>query len=102
MRYFEKIKGESVYLSPINADDYEIYTKWMNEKTVTENLGKHSRMTTLQGEKEWLEKNNGEYNLAIVLKNENRLIGNISLKIVSVISLHQILQQGWEYISTML
>ena len=27
MKYFKKLEGENVYLSPINPDDYPIYTK---------------------------------------------------------------------------
>ena len=30
MKYFKKIEGEKVYLSPINVDDYELYVKWLN------------------------------------------------------------------------
>jgi hypothetical protein len=31
MRYFKKIKGERVYLSPINIEDAEKYTEWLND-----------------------------------------------------------------------
>ena len=30
MKYFKKLEGEKVYLSPINQDDYETYVKWLN------------------------------------------------------------------------
>ena len=29
--YFPKITGKKVYLSPMNPDDLETYTKWMND-----------------------------------------------------------------------
>ncbi len=38
MRYFKKIVGERVYLSPINVEDVEKYTEWMNDIDVTINL----------------------------------------------------------------
>ncbi len=31
MRYFKKIAGERVYLSPINVEDAEKYTEWIND-----------------------------------------------------------------------
>jgi hypothetical protein len=34
MRYFRKIIGERLYLSPVNTDDAEQYIKWMNDKAV--------------------------------------------------------------------
>lgn len=31
MRYYKKIVGERLYLSPINPDEVDTYLKWMNE-----------------------------------------------------------------------
>ena len=52
MKYFEKVKGDRLYLSPINIDDAEIYTKWLNDKEISENLSS-SRMINLESEREW-------------------------------------------------
>ena len=30
MKYFKKLVGQNIYLSPINPDDVEIFTKWLN------------------------------------------------------------------------
>ena len=79
MKYFEKIKGDRLYLSPMNLEDAEIYTKWMNDKEVTENLGGYSTMVTLESEKNWIQSNSSDYNFAIVLKETDELIGNVSL-----------------------
>ena len=38
MRYFKKIKGERVYLSPINIEDAAKYTEWLNDLEITINL----------------------------------------------------------------
>ena len=79
MKYFQKIKGDRLYLSPMNPDDKEIYTKWMNDKEVCENLGCYSKMISLVSEGKWLEDNLNDYSFAIVLKENDELIGNIAL-----------------------
>ena len=87
MRYFPKIIGERVYLSPINMDDAEIYTKWLNDRAVSENLGFYRRLVSLANEKKALEGlTAGGHDYAIVLKEGDRLIGNISLMEVDHLS----------------
>ena len=47
MRYFRKLTGERLYLSPFRADDIEIYTKWaewMNDRTVADTYGGHHHL----------------------------------------------------------
>jgi hypothetical protein len=39
MSYFKKITGDKVYLSPINVDDYEKYTEWVNDLETGINVG---------------------------------------------------------------
>lgn len=85
MKYFEKIKGERLFLSPMNEEDAEIYTKWMNDQDITEKLGNYHRMISLKDEKKYLENETG-YSFAIVLKEKEKLIGNISLKNVNHIN----------------
>ncbi len=79
MKYFEKIGSERLYLSPMNPEDKEIYTKWMNDKSVAENTGSYFKMISLPAEEKWLEESSKEYNFAIVLREKNELIGNVSL-----------------------
>ena len=80
MRYFKKIVGQRVYLSPINVDDVAIYTKWMNDCEITGNLGNYRQMISLTSEKGFLEKLSTEgHNYAIVLLEGDFLIGNIGL-----------------------
>lgn len=80
MKYFNKLNGERIYLSPMNADDAEIYTKWLNDLAITNGLGSSSRIFSLAKEKEAIEElANKDCNLAIVLKDTDTLIGNISL-----------------------
>lgn len=79
MKYFEKIGGDRLYLSPVNVEDNEIYIKWMNDKSVSENIGNYSRMISLVTKEDWIKKETLGYNFAIILRENNELIGNISL-----------------------
>ena len=80
MRYFKKIVGERVYLSPINKDDFEIYTKWLNDYAVGGGLGTFTQMLSLNKEQKILEEMTSEgQNYAIVKAKDDILLGNISL-----------------------
>lgn len=85
MKYFPKLVGSRLYLSPMNIEDAPTYVKWLNDKTVSENLGLDMKITTLEGEKEWLKKNQSDYNFAIVLKENDELIGNCSFDEIDLI-----------------
>ena len=95
MPYFEKIPGERIYLSPIDPNDAELYTKWMNDIEVTRWLGQYSGVFSLPAERAWLEgatKDTYNYQFAIVLREGNnprggdRLIGNLGLMDVQQIN----------------
>lgn len=81
MKYFKKLEGERIYLSPISLEDAEIYTKWMNDSKVLDGTHGNHRMNNVESEKEWISNNlqNGLHNFAIVLKEENQLIGNCGI-----------------------
>ena len=86
MKYFKKIVGERLYLSPMNVEDVEIYTKWLNDRSTTDNISGTTKVITLQGEKEFIESRKSyDYDFSIVL-NDDTLIGNISLQNVDLIS----------------
>lgn len=76
MEYFNKIDGEKCYLSPINLDDVELYTKWLNDPEIIEYLTLRTKVISLHSEKEHLEKMSYEHNYGIVTKENNKLIGN--------------------------
>lgn len=80
MKYFEKIPGERLYLSPMSEDDAEIYTKWLNDRAVSENLGQYRTIISLSNERSALSRLSSDgHNYAIVLREGHELIGNISL-----------------------
>ena len=76
MKYFKKIVGKRIYLSPMNAEDAALYVKWLNDFGVTDNIGASSRVTTLDDEKEWIQKNSNKFIFAIVKAEDDSLIGN--------------------------
>ena len=78
--YFKKIKGERVYLSPMCIEDAPKYVKWMNDFEVTDGVNGSRNVVTLESEMKWIEENNkaGNYNFAIVKKENDELIGNCS------------------------
>ena len=80
MKYFKKLVGERIYLSPKSVEDAEEFTEWLNDFETTDYLGRSHRTVTLQGEKEYLEKNgDNESTFAIVENGTNKLIGSIGL-----------------------
>ena len=89
MKYFKKIEGEKVYLSPMNLEDIEKYVKWMNDFSTTDGLGSSSKVTTFESERAWLINNmdKKEQQFAIVLKETDKLIGNCGF--VDINYLHQ-------------
>lgn len=85
MKYFKKLLGDRIYLSPksILDEDIEKYTNWMNDFNVTDYTGRSGHIVTLLGEKEWIEKsakNNDNRNFDIIDLDSNTLIGAISLE----------------------
>ncbi len=80
MKYFKKLIGDNIYLSPVNPDDFELYTKWLNDENITKYLTIHDKYVSLNGEKEFLNNivKNDEYVYAIV-NNNDELLGNIGL-----------------------
>ncbi|MCL2609542.1 MAG: GNAT family N-acetyltransferase [Treponema sp.] len=89
MKYFPKIIGERLYLSPINPENLECYVKWLNDPDVAKNLGLYSQMLSLTNEKKTLEKMSDEgHNYAIILKENDELLGNISLMEIDGVHRH--------------
>lgn len=88
MPYFEKITGDRIYLSPMDPNDAEICAKWMNDLEVSRWLGAARHTYSLLAEREWMESNakkTDSYQFAIILREGNRLLGNIGLQDVNLI-----------------
>lgn len=80
MKYYRKLVGERIYLSPINLEDIDKYTEWINDLEIAINLGNAAEVFNQEKEKEMLEKllEDG-YHFAIVDKSQDELLGNCGL-----------------------
>ena len=79
MKYFPKLIGPRVYLSPVSLEDAETYTRWLNDLAVTRYLTLAPKQMSLQSERDALASLSREHNYAIVLKEGDELLGNIGL-----------------------
>jgi len=79
MKYFRKLIGDRIYLSPMQAEDAETYVKWLSDPCVTDGLGSSSRVLSVDAEKEWIKSNASTQQFAIVRKVDDQLIGNCGL-----------------------
>lgn len=88
MKYFKKLVGDRIYLSPRNSEDVEIYTKWLNDFQVTDYTGRSGTIMTLEGEKQYLaqaEKQDARQ-FAIVTLDKDEVIGTVSLEKIDYIN----------------
>lgn len=80
MKYFKKIVGERIYLSPRSLEDAEKYTEWMNDFCVTDYTGRSHQIKTLEAEKKYLEEKINEIaTFAIIDSKQDKLIGTVGL-----------------------
>ena len=80
MKYFKKIIGNKLYLSPINTGDYEQLTEWLNDINVTIYLYMKDQIITLEKEKAYLEKISKEkHHFALINLENDKLIGDCGL-----------------------
>jgi hypothetical protein len=56
MKYFPKVSRGNIYLSPINPEDYEVWTKFMNDSRITDGINQTKAILSINKEKEFLEK----------------------------------------------
>ena len=56
MKYHKKVSGERVYLSPLNIEDVDVYTRWLNDPAVMENIGGGLYNNNFVACKDWFEK----------------------------------------------
>lgn len=87
MKYFKKLVGDRIYLSPRNSEDAEVFVKWMNDFQVTDYTGRSSAIMTLEAEKQYLEQHiYDEATFSIVTLEENKMIGTVGLEKIDKIN----------------
>lgn len=80
MKYFKKLVGSKLYLSPVNPEDVETYTRWINDISVSIRLGASREVFGLPREQSLLDDMAKEgQHFAIVRLDGDQLLGNCSL-----------------------
>ena len=74
--YFRKMIGKKCYLSPIDENDAERFTEWLNDLDITEYLTLYPSIINVQSEKVLLEKLSKEHNYSVIDIKNDELIGN--------------------------
>jgi RimJ/RimL family protein N-acetyltransferase len=81
MKYYKKLIGKNIYLSPFSDEDYILFTEWINDYETARDLNQFSNVFSLEDEKDFVEntKKSNKIYLSIVKEENDELIGNISL-----------------------
>ena len=80
MKYFKKLVGERIYLSPRSTEDVEKYTEWFNDFKTTDYTGRSHQTMSIELEKKYLEEHKNEDTVfAIVEKGTDKLLGTVGL-----------------------
>ncbi len=87
MRYYPKLTGEKCFLSPINPDDLEIYTAWVNDPDIAINLELAHKVISHPLEREALERLSRDgQTFAVVESQTQELLGNCGYDHVDMIN----------------
>jgi RimJ/RimL family protein N-acetyltransferase len=95
MKYYKTLVGQKCYLSPLNLEDVEQYTEWLNDLEVSLHLGMRTLPLSREKEREMLErilKDEHSHVFAIVDRKADKLIGNCGLH--NVDSVHRSAEFG--------
>lgn len=77
--FYKKLKGERLYLSPMDTTEYKKYTEWMNTERVTIGLSNFTKIYTEELQKKAMEGFITEQKAFAIVKNDDTLIGNCGL-----------------------
>ena len=92
MKYFKKLLGDNIYLSPRDTEDAEKYVEWINDFQVTDYTGKSASLTTIESENKYLQEHiNDEASFGIVRLKDDKLLGSVSLENINHINRSAIL-----------
>ena len=87
MKYFKKLLGERIYLSPKNKEDVEVFTEWLNDFETTDYIGKSGSVVTIDMEREYFEKTiYQEGGFFIVTLDDDKLIGTVAIENINNIN----------------
>ena len=86
--YYKKYVGKNIYFSPLNENDYELYTKWLNDENVSRGINQVHNIITEAYEKNWISKayEKNRYQFVVVDIKSNKPIGIYGLELKNAIS----------------
>jgi RimJ/RimL family protein N-acetyltransferase len=64
--YFKKLVGNKCYLSPIDTNDAEKFTEWLNDLELTLNLQLYGSIISVESEKGFLDELSKTHNYSII------------------------------------
>jgi len=73
--YFKKLIGKNCYLSPIDLNDAEKFTEWLNDLELIENLSEYHSIFNVETEKAFLETISKTHNYSIIDITNDTVIG---------------------------
>jgi RimJ/RimL family protein N-acetyltransferase len=74
--YFKKMVGKKCYLSPMDINDADKYTEWLNDLELTVNLTLYNSIINVENEKVFLGNLSKEHNYSIIDIETDELIGS--------------------------
>jgi len=74
--YFKKLVGEKCYLSPVDVNDAEQFTEWLNDMEILVNLQLYNSAISLENERIFLNNLSKDQNYSIIDLKTEELIGN--------------------------
>ena len=74
--YYKKLVGNKCYLSPIDINDAEKFTAWLNDMELLQNIQLYSSVVSLESEKILLNDLSKNHNYSIVDIEKEQLLGN--------------------------
>jgi RimJ/RimL family protein N-acetyltransferase len=74
--YYKKLVGKKCYLSPIDPNDAEKFTEWLNDIEIIINLQLYNAVINNENEKTFLNDLSKDHNYSIIDLEKDELIGN--------------------------
>jgi len=91
--YFKKLVGKKCYLSPMDVNDAEKYTEWLNDLEVSTGLGQvYEGILNVESEKEILKDLSQKHNYSVIDIETNELIGSCGFSVID--NLNQTAENG--------
>jgi RimJ/RimL family protein N-acetyltransferase len=78
----EVVPGERIFLSQVRREDIPLYARWFSDLELTTYLGSVGQSFTLEQEQDWFERvvqGSSDKTFAIIVREGQRMIGNVSL-----------------------